>query len=208
MRSDSGMPPAAMALWQRAAKRLFDVSASATLLVLGLPLWALVALLIRLDSPGPVFYVQERVGARGRRFPMLKFRSMRENAEDQGPRWAGPGDPRVTCVGRLLRRWHLDEVPQLVNVIRGEMSLVGPRPERPVFLATLAREIPGYERRLAVRPGVTGWAQVNLKADETIEDVRRKLAYDLHYVDHACLGLDARILLRTVARVARGRVPG
>lgn len=208
MRETAEQPAAAPPIRQGAAKRLVDVALSSTALLLGLPLWALVAVLIRADSPGPVFYLQERVGQGGRRFTMIKFRSMRRDAEDAGPRWSGPADPRVTRVGRLLRRWHLDEAPQTLNVLRGEMSLVGPRPERPVFFERLAREIPGYERRVAVRPGVTGWAQVNLKADETLEDVRRKLDCDLHYVENASLALDARILARTLVGLLRGRLTG
>ncbi|MDR7555995.1 MAG: sugar transferase [Armatimonadota bacterium] len=167
-------------------------------LVLVLPA---VALLIRLDGPGPIFYRQVRIGRGGRPFVLTKFRTMRVDAEDDGPQWAQPDDPRVTRIGRWLRRLHVDELPQALNLLRGEMSCVGPRPERPEFVAELDRHIPFYRARHAVRPGVTGWAQVNYPYGRSLEDALVKLEYDLYYVKHCSPLLDATILLRTLAVV-------
>jgi lipopolysaccharide/colanic/teichoic acid biosynthesis glycosyltransferase len=162
------------------------------------------ALLIVIDSPGPVFYKQERVGKAGRTFTFMKLRSMIPDAEAQsGPLWAVHADPRVTRVGRLLRKSRLDELPQLVNVLRGEMSLVGPRPERPAFVEQLQQEIPFYRARLTVLPGLTGWAQVNYGYGSTVEDALIKLQYDLYYIRHRSLLLDGLILLRTVGKIVR-----
>ena len=182
----------------QAARRVFDVVASLALLVLALPVLALTPLLIRLESRGPALYRQARVGRNGAVFTMLKFRSMRTDAESGGPAWAAADDPRVTRIGGFLRRSRIDELPQLLNVLRGEMSLVGPRPERPHFVPELAREIPYYRDRTAIKPGITGWAQVNYPYGASIEDARAKLTYDLYYVRHRSLMLDLRILLATV----------
>jgi exopolysaccharide biosynthesis polyprenyl glycosylphosphotransferase len=190
------MPP-----WELATKRSIDIIVSAAILVGGLPLWLLIALLIKLDSKGPVLYKQERVGKDGRHFKIIKFRSMVLDAESGGAQWAGRRDPRVTHIGRILRRLHLDEIPQVFNVLRGEMSLVGPRPERPVFVENLKKEIPLYSRRLNVRPGVTGWAQVKHKYDETLEDVRKKIEYDLYYIENMSLRMDFKIILSTVSHM-------
>ena len=186
-----------------AARRLADVVLSLAALLLALPLLLLMAVLIKLDSPGPVIYCQERVGLNGRQFTLLKFRSMRTDAEAAGPCWAAERDPRVTRLGRMLRLTRLDELPQLLNVLAGSMSLIGPRPERPHFAHRLAQAIPHFERRLAVKPGITGWAQVNRPYGASVEDAREKLAYDLHYIAHRSLLLDARILLATVRVVLR-----
>ncbi len=168
------------------------------LLLVSAPVLLVVAGLIKLTSPGPVLYSQTRLGLRGRRFRIYKFRTMWHDCERvSGPCWSGPGDPRVTPVGRFLRWSHLDELPQLWNVLRGEMNLVGPRPERPEFLPQLEQALPHYRRRLAVRPGITGLAQVQLPPDTDINSVRRKLAYDLYYVQHAGLLLDLRLLVCT-----------
>lgn len=171
---------------------------SLALLLLLLPLALLLACLVKLDSPGPVLYRQERVGLHGRPFRLLRFRSMRADAEAAGPRWAAQADPRVTRVGRLMRLTRMDELPQLLNVLGGSMSLVGPRPERPCFVAQLAEAIPHFHERTRVRPGITGWAQVNHPYGASVEDARQKLAYDLYYVQHRSLLLDLRILLATV----------
>jgi len=200
--------PQLMQPWERVVKRLMDITVSLFVLLLGLPLWLIVALAIKLGSPGPVFYTQERVGKNGRIFRILKFRSMYQNAESgSGPRWADKDDPRVTPVGRILRRMHLDEIPQFFNILEGSMSLVGPRPERPFFVEQFIKEIPLYRRRLNVRPGITGWAQVKHKYDATMEDVRNKLRFDLFYIENMSLRMDVKILIHTVLRMllARGQ---
>ncbi|MBI5164557.1 MAG: TIGR03013 family PEP-CTERM/XrtA system glycosyltransferase [Magnetospirillum sp.] len=180
-----------------AVKRGFDIAAAAALLVASLPLTLVVALLIRLESPGPVFYRQERVGLGGRRFAILKFRSMRQDAERAGPQWAAQNDARVTRVGAVIRTLRIDEIPQAINVLRGEMSFVGPRPERPVFVDALRQSIAWYDERHRVKPGITGWAQINYPYGATEEDARNKLAYDLYYVKNASIFLDVVILLQT-----------
>ncbi|HZU38292.1 MAG TPA: sugar transferase [Gemmataceae bacterium] len=172
------------------------------LFVVSLPVLAMVAVLVKLTSRGPIIYSQTRLGRGGRHYRILKIRTMHHNCErHSGPCWSKPGDPRITRVGRWLRRTHLDELPQLWNVLKGEMSLVGPRPERPELAGPLAEAIPLYEERLLVRPGVTGLAQVQLAADTNLESVRRKLMYDVYYIRHASLGLDLRILLATLGKV-------
>jgi lipopolysaccharide/colanic/teichoic acid biosynthesis glycosyltransferase len=159
----------------------------------------LTALAIRLESPGPVIYRQERVGQGGRLFTVLKFRSMAEDAEKDGkPRWAQTNDPRVTRVGGFIRKTRIDELPQLLNVVRGDMSFVGPRPERPKFVEELSKSIPYYGVRHSVKPGVTGWAQVRLAYGASLEDAVRKLENDLYYVKNHSLFLDLLILLETV----------
>lgn len=186
----------------RCLRRVEDLVLASLGLVVTAPLWGLIALAIRLDSPGPVFYRQVRVGYRGRPFTMIKFRTMRTDAEKEGrPVWAAANDPRVTGVGRLLRATRLDELPQLLNVLRGEMSLIGPRPERPAFVAMLQTQIPFYRARLLLRPGLTGWAQVNYPYGRTVEDALVKLQYDLYYLKHQSPYLDLLILLRTVVTV-------
>jgi exopolysaccharide biosynthesis polyprenyl glycosylphosphotransferase len=181
-----------------ALRRGFDIALSLALLVFTLPLMLLTALAIKLDSAGPVLYRQERVGFGGRHFTLLKFRSMRPDAEQRGPVWAASGDPRVTRVGSVIRLVRIDELPQLLNILRGEMSFIGPRPERPHFVAQLERELPFYADRLLVKPGLTGWAQVNYPYGASVEDARAKLSYDLYYVKHRSLLLDLLILLGTV----------
>lgn len=183
---------------RRAAKRAFDILASTLLLALSLPITLPVAVLIRLESPGPIFYRQERVGLRGQRFDILKFRSMRADAEKEGPRWAAKNDSRITRIGGFIRKVRIDEIPQAVNVLRGEMSFVGPRPERPIFVAALAEKIPYYDDRHVVKPGITGWAQINFPYGATEEDARRKLAYDLYYAKNASLFLDVIIMAQTL----------
>lgn len=168
------------------------------LLVACAPLLLLAALGVRLTSPGPAFYTQARVGRGGRVFTMFKLRTMIDNCESlTGPRWCMPDDPRITWFGWILRRTHLDELPQLVNVLRGDMSLVGPRPERPEFVEELERMIPGYQMRHTVLPGITGLAQVHLPPDTDVESVRKKLVYDLFYVRRIGLWLDLRLLACT-----------
>jgi lipopolysaccharide/colanic/teichoic acid biosynthesis glycosyltransferase len=171
---------------------------AAVLLVLAAPAMVLVALLVKLTSRGPVIYSQTRLGHQGRPFRIHKFRTMWHQCEQSsGPQWSTPGDTRVTPVGRFLRITHLDELPQLWNVLRGEMSLVGPRPERPEFFPVLQRALPHYALRLQVRPGVTGLAQVQLPPDTDLSSVQRKLAYDLYYIEHGSLFLDLRLIVCT-----------
>jgi len=191
--------------WEESAKRLLDVTFSAIVLIVGLPIWILIAIAIKLESSGPALYKQERVGKDGEHFNIIKFRSMVVNAESAGPQWAGRRDPRITKVGWILRKIHLDEFPQLWNVLAGHMSLVGPRPERPVFVEKLSHEIPLYPRRLKVRPGITGWAQVKHVYDESIEDVRKKVQYDLFYIENMSLRMDLKILASTVSHMLLGR---
>lgn len=185
-------------------KRAVDVLiAAAGLLVLS-PLFALIAVLIIVDSPGPVIYRQMRVGLRGQPYQIWKFRSMRKDAEKNGPRWAELGDPRISAVGRVLRKMRLDELPQFVNVLKGEMSLVGPRPERPVFVQELRQKIPYYDIRHTVRPGITGWAQTQFSYGASAEDAHKKLQYDLYYVKNMSFWLDCRILTQTIRVVLLG----
>jgi lipopolysaccharide/colanic/teichoic acid biosynthesis glycosyltransferase len=158
----------------------------------------LTALIIKLDSPGPVFYRQERVGLHGRPFTLYKFRSMRTDAEATGPVWAAKRDARVTRIGNFIRRSRIDELPQLMNVLHGEMSFIGPRPERPHFVEQLSTIIPFYAERSRVKPGLTGWAQVNYPYGASVEDARMKLSYDLYYVKHYNLLLDSLILFATI----------
>jgi sugar transferase (PEP-CTERM system associated) len=184
------------------AKRAFDITCSGILLTLASPIMLLTVLLIKLDSPGPIIYRQERVGLGGRGFMCLKFRSMRTDAEKDGiARWAAKNDARVTRVGAFIRKTRIDELPQLLSVLKGEMSLVGPRPERPSFVAQLREQIPFYDVRHSVKPGVTGWAQVRYSYGASLEDARRKHQFDLYYVKNNSLLLDMLVLVETVSVV-------
>jgi len=204
-------------------KRVCDVVVACGVLIVFLLVLPLLALIIKLDSPGPVFYSQERVGINrrrrargadsgerrrvlqpGRPFKVFKLRTMRTDAEANGPRWAAQNDDRITRVGRFLRKTRIDEIPQFINVLRGEMSLIGPRPERLVFVRQLEKEVPRYRDRLLVLPGITGLAQVRNGYDDSIESVRRKIAYDREYITRAGLRTDGRILLSTVSVVLKG----
>jgi len=197
---EDGAPPAG---WYERYKPTMDLALAAVLFVALMPVILLAIALVRITSRGPAIYSQRRVGWHGREFVIYKIRTMRHDCERlTGPRWSRPNDPRITLVGHFLRRSHIDELPQLWNVLRGEMSLVGPRPERPEFVAQLMRVIPEYGDRLRVRPGVTGLAQVQLPADTDVSSVRLKLASDLCYVRQAGLWLDVRILAGTVLKVA------
>jgi sugar transferase (PEP-CTERM system associated) len=187
-------------------KRLFDLVISIAMLVCTLPVMAVTALLIKLESPGTVLYRQERVGQDGKPFTILKFRSMCKNAEHDGkPRWASQNDSRITLVGRCIRRTRIDELPQIFNVFFGDMSFVGPRPERPYFVDDLSREIPYYGVRHTVKPGITGWAQVRYAYGSSIDDALNKLQYDLYYVKNHSLFLDLMILFQTVQVVLWGK---
>lgn len=183
-------------------KRLTDLLIACSLIAFTLPLMLIVALAIKWDSPGPVFYRQERVGLNGRRFALLKLRSMRQDAEaDDRPVWAAALDDRITRVGGFMRGSRIDELPQLFNVLRGDMSLVGPRPERPYFVDQLGKIILAYDDRHTVLPGITGWAQVNYPYGASVEDAQQKLAYDLYYIANRSILLDLRILRATVGVV-------
>ncbi|MBZ0271972.1 undecaprenyl-phosphate glucose phosphotransferase [bacterium] len=185
--------------WKALQKRAFDLVASALGLIVLSPLFALVAILVKLTSPGPIFYRQERMGLDGRVFDILKFRSMRQDAEAQtGAVWAKEGDPRRTRFGAFLRKTNIDELPQLLNVLRGEMSLVGPRPERPVFIEQFRREIPKYMLRHRVKAGITGWAQANGWRGDT--DLRRRIECDIYYIENWSFALDLRIIWMTLVR--------
>jgi Undecaprenyl-phosphate glucose phosphotransferase len=183
--------------WNRVVKRLIDLSVAATALTATAPLMLAIAIGIKATSRGPVFYRQERMGLDGRPFEIVKFRTMQVNAEaDTGPVWARRDDPRRTSLGALLRGWSLDELPQLWNVLKGEMSLVGPRPERPSFVAEFRRRVPGYMLRHTVKAGITGWAQVNgWRGDTSIE---KRIEYDLYYIQRWSIGFDLKILLQTL----------
>jgi len=179
-------------------KRIIDVILSTLTLLILSPLLILTSALIKLDTNGPVLYRQLRVGRKGEEFIMLKFRSMFANAEEYGPEWSGENDERITRIGRLIRRTYLDEIPQMINVLKNEMSLIGPRPERPFFVEQLKKEIPYYYKRLTVKPGITGWAQIKHKYDESLEDVKTKLQYDFYYIENMSLKLDFKIMINTI----------
>jgi len=174
-------------------------------LILSLPLVIVAAILVKIDSRGPVFYKQERVGKNGHTFVLTKFRSMRVDAEKEGPVWASKGDDRTTRVGRVLRKTRVDEIPQFWNILKGEMNFVGPRPERPHFVAQLAEEIHYYEQRHLIEPGLTGWAQIKYPYGASIEDARQKLQYDLFYIKNQSLMLDAIIMFETIKIILFGR---
>jgi sugar transferase (PEP-CTERM system associated) len=186
-------------------RRIFNIILALSGLVLAFPIMILAALAIRLDSRGPIFYVQERVGRHGRLFHIIKFRSMRVDAEVDGlPQWAQTDDPRVTRVGRFMRKTRIDEIPQFINVLRGEMSFVGPRAERPYFVGQLSEQIPYYEQRHLVEPGLTGWAQVNYGYGSSVEDAVQKLQYDLYYIKNVSLLFDLWIILKSIRIVLFG----
>jgi exopolysaccharide biosynthesis polyprenyl glycosylphosphotransferase len=202
-----GMPlievnPQIMPPWEQHLKRILDVGFSISVLVLGLPVWLLTALAIKLEDFGPIFYSQERVGLAGKTFMIHKFRSMRIDAEKTGISWTTVNDPRVTVLGRFLRKLHIDEVPQFWNVLVGEMSIVGPRPERPFYVEKYTKLLPSYPRRLRVKPGLTGWNQV--QAEEIIENVefvQERLRHDFFYIENMSLRLDIEIIFRTIIRI-------
>jgi lipopolysaccharide/colanic/teichoic acid biosynthesis glycosyltransferase len=187
-------------------KRVFDIGISILACVVLFVPAILIAVLVKLTSPrGPVFYVQTRVGRFGECFSMVKFRTMRPGAEDgTGPVWSERGDSRVTALGRFLRRTRLDEIPQFLTVLKGDMSIVGPRPERPEFVEDLRVKLPFYDERHNVLPGITGWAQIRYPYGDTIEDARRKLEFDLYYIKHQSMALDLQVLLSTIRIVIFG----
>ena len=187
-------------------KRFMDICLAIPMLIISSPLWLIITAIIKFDSKGPVFYKQERVGKNHELFFIYKFRTMVANAEElTGPVWAKESDPRITRMGRILRRFRLDELPQLLMVINGGMSLIGPRPERPYFVEKLVKEFPFYYRRHKIRPGITGWAQIKHPYDQDIKDVRQKLKYDFYYIENLSFSLDFKILLSTVWVMLSGK---
>ncbi len=186
-------------------KRIFDLTVSITGFIITFPLFLITAFLVKIDSMGPVFFTQDRVGKDGKLFKIYKFRTMRQNAEfETGPVWAQDDDPRITRLGAFLRNSHLDELPQLFNVLKGDMSLIGPRPERPELIELIQEDISGFNKRTHVVPGVTGLAQVRYEYGSSIKDAARKLKYDCLYIKRMCLFLDFQIILWTVGRVLTG----
>jgi sugar transferase (PEP-CTERM system associated) len=188
---------------QQIARRVVSTLTAAIGLLLFLPFFPFVVLMVRLSSPGPIFFKQTRVGLGGRNFSVYKFRTMRTDAEVAGAKWATKDDPRVTRVGKFMRKTRLDEVPQLWNVLRGDMGFVGPRPERPEFVPWLCEQIPYFNLRHMIRPGLTGWAQVRYGYGATLEQAREKLEFDLYYIKHMTLGLDLLIMFETVKTILR-----
>ncbi len=205
-----GMPlidinPELMKTWERFIKRAIDIALSSCVLIIGFPFLLITALMVRIDSKGPVIFKQRRVGKNGKVFTMYKFRSMVIDAEAGGQKWAVVNDPRVTRIGRFLRKSHLDEMPQFWNVLKGEMSLVGPRPEMPFFVDKFKKELPYYTRRLVIRPGLTGWNQIHYRNyQESIEEITNRLKHDFYYIENMSLQLDIEIIMRTAIRVFKG----
>jgi len=187
------------------AKRALDVVCASLTLVLLSPILILVSILMKLDSRGSILYLQRRVGLKGKEFTVYKFRTMVEGAEKDKALWAELEDPRVTRLGRLMRKLRIDELPQLFNVLKGEMSIVGPRPERPEFVRELAEKIPHYHERHLVKPGITGWAQINFRYGASVDDSAEKLKYDLYYIKHRSIPFDLYIMLKTIGVVLRGK---
>lgn len=206
-----GMPlveisPEPMPLWEKTIKRALDIIVSLVVLIVTFPILLIIGIAVRMTSPGPAIYRQERVGRNGKLFTIYKFRTMFNDAErHSGPTWARPDDPRVTKIGYWLRKLRIDEVPQLLNVLKGDMSLVGPRPERPHFVEQFRRQIPLYTRRLRVRPGITGWAQVKWKYDSSLDDVKEKTKFDLFYIENISLKMDAKIIINTIITILKGK---
>ncbi len=198
--------PDRLSFWEKLVKTVGDYVISLAVIILGLPFWILVSLVIVIDSKGGVFYRQSRTGEGGKVYKIFKFRSMVANAEKgTGAVWAGKNDARVTKIGKIIRKTRIDEVPQFLNVLTGEMAVVGPRPERPEIIEELRTIYPFYDKRLTVKPGITGWAQVNLEYDTNIEDVSKKLTHDFQYIENQSLFLDLEILARTVLVVLTGK---
>ncbi|MCK5131034.1 MAG: sugar transferase [Candidatus Sabulitectum sp.] len=198
--------PDRLSFWEKLVKTAGDYVISLMVIILGLPLWIIVSIMIVIDSKGGVFYRQKRTGEGGREYKIFKFRSMVANAEKgTGAVWAGKDDARVTKIGKIIRKTRIDEVPQFLNVLTGEMAVVGPRPERPEIIEQLRSIYPFYDKRLTVKPGITGWAQVNLEYDTNLEDVSKKLTHDFQYIENQSLFLDLEILARTVLVVLTGK---
>jgi exopolysaccharide biosynthesis polyprenyl glycosylphosphotransferase len=190
----------------RHIKRMFDVTVSALGLLFSIPFLMIIPVLIKIDSRGPVFFKQRRVGEGEKEFTLYKYRTMVDGAEkDSGPVWSSDGDSRITILGRFLRKSRLDEIPQLYNVIRGDMSFIGPRPERPFFVESLKKQIPYYSERHCLKPGISGWAQVRYEYGDSIDDAFEKLKFDLYYIKHQSISLDILILINTMKVIMFGR---
>jgi exopolysaccharide biosynthesis polyprenyl glycosylphosphotransferase len=189
--------PEIMSYGAKLFKRVLDIFISILILIMFSPLILIIMFLIKVTSKGPVLYKQIRIGKNGKQFVMYKFRSMIQDAEEYGPEWAGEKDPRITAIGKFMRKFYIDEIPQLINVLKNDMSIVGPRPERPYFVEMLSKEIPYYYKRLSVKPGITGWAQIKHKYDSSLHDVREKLKYDFYYIENMSLKLDFKIMVNT-----------
>jgi len=198
----NGFKKSKLTMW---SKRLTGFTLSLVGLILLSPLFLIISILIKIDSRGPLFYKQERVGDYGRIFKLLKFRSMVENAEANGPVWAEPNDRRITRVGRWIRKGRFDEIPQMINVLKGDMSFVGPRPERPYFVEKLRKEIPFYDQRFSVKPGITGWAQIKYRYGASKEEALEKLKYDLYYIKNLSPLFDLLIIFETIKVVLFGK---
>jgi exopolysaccharide biosynthesis polyprenyl glycosylphosphotransferase len=191
--------------WRHLVKRAIDLACSALGIIMGLPFFFILPILIKIGSKGPIFYCQERVGFKGSTFNIIKFRTMVDNAEGtSGPVWAGENDPRITKVGWFMRKCRLDELPQLINIFRGEMSFVGPRPERPFFVKKLQEKIPYYAYRFTVKPGLTGWAQIQYAYASTLKESQEKFCYDLYYIKHLSPLFDLAIIFDTLRVIFRG----
>lgn len=190
--------PEIMPYSSKLLKRFLDIVIALNLLLFLSPFIIIVIIAIKFTSKGPLFYVQKRVGRNAKIFNMYKFRSMIKDAEEYGPEWTGEKDPRITGIGKLIRKLYFDEIPQLINVLKNEMSIVGPRPERPYFVEKLSREIPYYYKRLSVKPGITGWAQIKHKYDSSLDDVKEKLKFDFYYIENMSLKLDFKIMVNTI----------
>ena len=186
-------------------KRIFDILISIIIGIISLPFIPFIIFVIKVDSKGPILFTQTRTGKDGKTFTAIKFRTMHLNAEKNGPEWAKKDDPRVTKIGKFFRKTRIDEIPQFLNILKGDMSLVGPRPERPFFVEQLKKEIPYYSRRLRVRPGITGWAQIKHVYDSSLDDVRKKLQYDLYYIENMSLRMDLKIIFNTIYTVLAGK---
>jgi exopolysaccharide biosynthesis polyprenyl glycosylphosphotransferase len=191
--------------YQLFIKRAGDMLLAMTVLILFSPFYLFIALLVRMSSSGKILYKQVRVGLNGETFILIKFRTMYDNSEKiTGPVWAEEDDPRITPLGKILRKYHFDEIPQLINVLQGNMSIIGPRPERPKIIEELMRDIPYYSRRLKVKPGITGWAQIMGVYDRSVDDVHNKLKHDFYYIENMSILLDLKIIFMTLWAVLRG----
>ncbi|OGU60183.1 MAG: hypothetical protein A2X64_02950 [Ignavibacteria bacterium GWF2_33_9] len=191
--------------YQAFLKRTFDIIFSLIVIIIGLPVWLLVAVLVKLSSKGPIFYVQERVGKEGKNFKIYKFRSMKTTQKEQKPNWTQQNDPRVTPFGKFIRKTHIDEIPQFINALIGDMSVVGPRPEVPKFVEDFSRALPQYKRRLKIRPGLTGWWQIQYTNYEfSIEEIKNRLKDDFYYIENFSLTLDLEIIIRTIWLMIKG----
>ncbi|MCI0511603.1 sugar transferase [candidate division KSB1 bacterium] len=198
--------PEMMPAWEKKVKRFIDIFFALMIIIGFFPIWLLISMLIKLTSRGPVFFRQKRVGKEGRVFKVFKFRSMYLDAEKHtGPVWASKQDPRITPIGRFIRKTRIDEIPQFINVLTGDMSLVGPRPERPYFVDKLKGHVPLYTRRLKIKPGITGWAQIKGEYDSSIEGVKKKLEFDLFYLENMSLRMDLKIIFNTIIIMLRGK---